>query len=48
MTETELDDWRRTHYSNELISSSNEIDVIVMGWISCLAFIFQKSLICMS
>ena len=34
MTETELDNWRRTHYSNELISSTNEMDVIVMGWIS--------------
>ena len=34
MTETELDDWRRTHYSNELVSSLDELDVIVMGWIS--------------
>ena len=34
MTETELDNWRRTHYSNELISSTNEMDVIVMGWVS--------------
>ena len=34
MIETELNDWRRTHYSNELVSSSNEMDVIVMGWIS--------------
>ena len=34
MTETELGDWRRTHYSNELVSSLDELDVIVMGWIS--------------
>ena len=34
MTEAELDDWRRTHYSNELVSSLDELDVIVMGWIS--------------
>ena len=30
-SETELGDWRRTHYSNELVSSLDELDVIVMG-----------------
>jgi len=34
MVETELGDWRRTHYSNELISDLEESDVTVMGWVS--------------
>jgi aspartyl-tRNA synthetase len=34
MAETELGDWRRTHYSNELISDLEESDVTVMGWVS--------------
>ena len=34
MVETELGDWRRTHYSNELISDLEELDVTVMGWVS--------------
>jgi len=34
MAETELGDWRRTHYSNELISDLEELDVTVMGWVS--------------
>ena len=36
MTETELGEWRRTHYSNELNSSLAESDVTVMGWISSI------------
>ena len=36
MIETELGEWRRTHYSNELNSSSAESDVTVMGWISSI------------
>ena len=34
MAETELGNWRRTHYSNELISDLEESDVTVMGWVS--------------
>ena len=34
MVETELGNWRRTHYSNELDPSLEESDVTVMGWIS--------------
>ncbi len=34
MVETELGNWRRTHYSNELDPSLGESDVTVMGWIS--------------
>ena len=36
MVETELGDWRRTHYSNELEPSLEESDVTVMGWISSI------------
>ena len=36
MTETELGEWRRTHYSNELNSLSSDSDVTVMGWISSI------------
>jgi len=36
MIETELGEWRRTHYSNELNSSSADSDVTVMGWISSI------------
>ena len=34
MVETELGNWRRSHYSNELISNLEESDVTVMGWVS--------------
>ena len=34
MVETELGNWRRSHYSNELISDLEESDVTVMGWVS--------------
>ncbi|SVE08880.1 uncharacterized protein METZ01_LOCUS461734, partial [marine metagenome] len=34
MTEAELDDWRRTHYSADLLVRDDGLDVIVMGWIS--------------
>ena len=34
MLETELGNWRRTHYSNELHSEMEESDVTVMGWVS--------------
>ena len=34
MIETELGDWRRTHYSSELGHNLDKSDVIVMGWIS--------------
>ena len=34
MIETELEDWRRTHYSSELGHSLDKSDVTVMGWIS--------------
>ena len=34
MIETELGDWRRTHYSSELDHNLDKSDVIVMGWIS--------------
>ena len=33
MVETELGNWRRTHYSNQL-RSDLEADVTVMGWVS--------------
>jgi len=33
MTESELGDWRRTHYSNELKALEGDSDVTVMGWI---------------
>ena len=33
MTESELGDWRRTHYSNELKALDENSDVTVMGWI---------------
>jgi len=36
MIETELGEWRRTHYSNELNSSLADSDVTVMGWISSI------------
>ena len=36
MAETELGEWRRTHYSNELNSSLADSDVTVMGWISSI------------
>ena len=36
MVETELGKWRRSHYSNELDPSLNEIDVTIMGWISSI------------
>ena len=34
MVETELGEWRRSHYSTELDPSLAESDVTVMGWIS--------------
>jgi len=33
MTESELGDWRRTHYSNELKPLEENSDVTVMGWL---------------
>ena len=33
MTESELGDWRRTHYSNELKALEENSDVTIMGWI---------------
>ena len=36
MVETELGDWRRSHYSKELKPSLNESDVTIMGWISSI------------
>ncbi len=36
MTETELGEWRRTHYSNELNSSLDDSDVTIMGWVSSI------------
>ncbi len=36
MIETELGEWRRTHYSNELNSSLADSDVTVMGWVSSI------------
>ncbi len=33
MIETELGDLRRTHYSNDLDSSKDGLDVVVMGWV---------------
>ena len=36
MVETELGDWRRTHYSDELDPSLVESDITVMGWISSI------------
>jgi len=36
MIETELGDWRRTHYSNELDHDLDKSDVTVMGWISSI------------
>ena len=34
MVETELGEWRRSHYSKELDPSLAESDVTIMGWIS--------------
>jgi len=34
MLETELGEWRRTHYSNNLDPSLAETDVTIMGWVS--------------
>ena len=34
MIETELGEWRRTHYSNNLDPSLAGTDVIIMGWVS--------------
>jgi len=34
MIETELGEWRRTHYSNILEPSLTGTDVIIMGWVS--------------
>ena len=36
MGETELGEWRRTHYSKELAASMAGSDVTVMGWISSM------------
>jgi aspartyl-tRNA synthetase len=36
MVETELGNWRRTHYSNELTSDLKESDVTIMGWVSSI------------
>ena len=36
MIETELGDWRRTHYLDELGPSLAESDITVMGWISSI------------
>jgi len=36
MLEDELGDWRRTHYSSELIHNLDKTDVIVMGWVSSI------------
>ena len=36
MLESELGDWRRTHYSSELGSELDKSDVTVMGWISSI------------
>ena len=36
MVETELGEWRRTHYSKELDASMEGSDVTIMGWISSI------------
>ena len=36
MVESELGDWRRSHYSKELKPSLKESDVTIMGWISSI------------
>ena len=36
MIETELGEWRRTHYSKELDVSMAGSDVTIMGWISSM------------
>ena len=36
MIETELGDWRRTHYSSDLDRDLDKSDVTVMGWISSI------------
>ena len=36
MAETELGEWRRTHYSKELDASMAGSDVTIMGWISSM------------
>jgi aspartyl-tRNA synthetase len=33
MIGTELEKWRRTHYSSQLSSKMTDKDVIVMGWV---------------
>lgn len=32
--EQELGDWRRTHYSKEILPTLNDIQITVMGWVS--------------
>lgn len=34
--EVEMDQWRRTHYSSEILSCSEKESVIVMGWVSSI------------
>jgi aspartyl-tRNA synthetase len=32
--EQELGDWRRTHYSKEILPTLNDKQITVMGWVS--------------
>jgi nondiscriminating aspartyl-tRNA synthetase len=32
--ENDLGEWRRTHYSSEITSSLENVDVLIMGWVS--------------
>jgi len=36
MVETELGEWRRSHYSKDLDASMEGSDVTIMGWISSI------------
>lgn len=36
LSEEELGDWRRTHYSSQIKPGLNDSDVLVMGWISSI------------
>lgn len=36
LSEEELGDWRRTHYSSQIKPSLNDSDVLVMGWVSSI------------
>ena len=36
LSEEDLEDWRRTHYSSQIKPDLNDDNVIVMGWVSSI------------